>query len=390
MKNRCFILAAALTLLSVAGCSKGDSNAGGESETIKIGEFASLTGKEATFGTQVHQGVQLAVDEINGSGGLLGKKIELITEDTQSQTQATGTAVEKLIGKDEVLALIGEVASSRSIAAAPIAEREKVPMVSPASTNTKVTLDKDGNTLKYVYRICFIDPFQGTVMAKFAAENLGVKRVAILRDNANDYSVGLAANFKEKFTSLGGEIVEEQAYEGGQTDFKAQLTAIKAKNPEAIFVPGYYTEVSLIAQQARELGIGHEIPLIGGDGWDSPVLTQGAAKEALEGCYFSNHYSVQDTSARVQDFIKRFKAKYNEAPGAMSALGYDAMNIVAKTMKDGGKADRETIRQGLAALKDYPGVTGDITIDDKHNASKPAVILQIKNGEYSYFTTIKP
>lgn len=386
MRNSILSVLATAVAVILASCNSG--NKAGDAETIKIGHYASITGKEATFGSQVDNGVRLALDEINNAGGLLGKKVDVITEDTQSNSQAAISAVEKLIGKDNVVALIGEVASARSIAAAPIAEREKVPMVTPASTNEKVTLDQNGKTRNYVFRICFIDPFQGTVMAKFAHDNLKVTRVAVLQDNANDYSVGLARNFRETFTKLGGQIVVEQAYEGGQVDFAAQLTAIKAANPQAIFIPGYYTEVSLIAQQARRLGI--TVPLLGGDGWDSPVLTQGEAKKALEGCFFSNHYSNQDTSKVVQDFITRYKAKYNELPGAMSALGYDAMHIIAKTIKDGGKADPETIRQGLANLKNYAGVTGTITIDAQHNASKPAVIIQIKNGEYAYYTTVAP
>lgn len=396
MRYRIISLLAAVVCLAFIGCPDKKPAAGEngkepivEGNTIKIGHFASLTGKEATFGVQVNNGVMLAVDEINAAGGLNGKQIELIAEDTQSQTSGAQNAVEKLVGKDQVAAVIGEVASARSMAASPTCEREKTPMLSPASTNEQVTLAKDGSVLNYIFRICFIDPFQGTVMAKFAGDKLGAKNVAVLKDNANAYSVGLAKNFSDKFKSLGGTIVEEQDYEGGQSDFKAQLTAIKAKNPQAIFVPGYYTEVSLIAVQARQLGI--TVPLLGGDGWDSPTLTQGAAKTALEGCYFSNHYSEQDTSAAVQEFIKKYKAKYGgEAPGAMSALGYDAMMIIAKICKDSGKSDRETIRAGLAALKDYKGVTGNITIDDKHNASKPAVVLQIKNGAFTYNSTIAP
>ncbi len=388
MRNSIVYFIATAVALGIASCNGGGGGKPEEAGTIKIGHFASLTGKEATFGSQVDNGVRLALEEINGGGGVLGKKIDVITEDTRSTSQEAISAVEKLIGRDKVIALLGEVASSRSIAAAPIAERDKVPMISPASTNEQVTLDKNGGTRQYVFRICFIDPFQGTVMAKFAHDNLKFTRVAILKDNANDYSVGLANNFRQTFAGLGGQVVTEQAYEGGQVDFAAQLTAIKATNPQAIFIPGYYTEVSLIATQARRLGI--TVPLLGGDGWDSPVLTQGEAKQALEGCFFSNHYSNQDTSKTVQDFVSRYKAKYKELPGAMSALGYDAMHIVAKTIKDGGKADAETIKNGLANLKNYQGVTGNISIDGKHNASKPAVIIQIKNGEYSYFTTVAP
>ncbi|HVK37553.1 MAG TPA: ABC transporter substrate-binding protein, partial [Candidatus Kapabacteria bacterium] len=353
MFTRNVLMLGIAALVGLGACNGGKNGdqpggSGDASGPITIGHYASMTGKEATFGTQVDAGIRLAVEEINASGGVLGRTIEVKTEDTQSQTQAAANAVEKLIGRDEVVALLGEVASGRTMAAAPIAEREKVPMLSPASTNEKVTLAKDGNALKYVFRICFIDPFQGEVMAKFASQNLGKRRIALLVDKANAYSVGLAKNFSEKLAQLGGQIVIEQAYEGGQADFKAQLTAIKASNPEAIFVPGYYTEVSLIATQARELGI--TIPLLGGDGWDSPTLTQGAAGKALEGCFFSNHFSEQDTSAIVQNFVKTFRAKFNEEAGAMAALGYDAMKILAKVIADAGKADRESIATGLAKL----------------------------------------
>jgi branched-chain amino acid transport system substrate-binding protein len=393
MLTRNVLLLGIAALVGVGACNGGKNGdqpggSGDANGPIKIGHYASMTGKEATFGSQVDAGIRLAVEEINASGGVLGRTIEVKTEDTQSQTQAASNAVEKLIGRDEVVALLGEVASGRTMAAAPIAEREKVPMLSPASTNEKVTLAKDGSALKYIYRICFIDPFQGEVMAKFASQNLGKKKIALLVDKANAYSVGLAKNFSEKLAALGGQIVIEQAYEGGQSDFKAQLTAIKAKNPEAIFVPGYYTEVSLIATQARELGI--TLPLLGGDGWDSPVLTQGAAGKALEGCYFSNHFSEQDTSAIVQNFVKTFRAKYNEEAGAMAALGYDAMKILAKVIADAGKADRESIAAGLAKLSNYQGVTGTISIDAQHNATKPAVVLEIKGGRPTYVSTIQP
>lgn len=362
-------------------------SASDNSETIKIGHFGSLTGNTATFGQETQRGLELAVEELNAKGGVLGKKIELITEDTRSQTQDAGLAAEKLIGQDKVAVLIGEVASSLSLVAAPIAEREKVPMISPASTNPKVTVD-NGKTREYVYRICFIDPFQGKVMAKFARENLKVTKVAILQDNANDYSVGLAKNFKETFTAMGGEIIEEQAYEAGQVDFKSQLTAIRAKNPEAIYVPGYYTEVGLIAIQARELGI--KVPLMGGDGWDSPELTKGAAQGALEGTFFSNHYSVEDTTARVREFADKFQKKFGQLPGAMSALGYDAMMITAHVIEQAKTTEAAALIKGLAGLKDFPGITGNITIDAEHNAQKSAVILQIKAGKFAYYATVNP
>lgn len=389
MFNRIVLLLAGIAAIGLSSCNGKENADGGDGETIKIGHFASMTGSEATFGAQVDNGVRFAVDEINAAGGVLGKQIELITEDTQSNSAATISAVEKLIGRDDVIALIGEVASGRSLAAAPIAQRENIPMLSHASTNEAVTVDeKTGKVLENVFRICFIDPFQGTVMAKFAKENLKVDRVAILTDNSNAYSVGLAKSFRETFLALGGTVVQEQSYQKGDQDFKSQLTSIKAQNPQAIFVPGYYSEVGLVAQQARGLGL--TVPLLGGDGWDSPELTKGLSKQALEGSYFSNHYSEQDTTPRVQEFIKRYQAKHNEAAGAMAALGYDAMKILAEVITKGGKADPETIRKGLASLSNYPGVTGNITIDEKHNASKPAVVLQIRDGIYQYHSTIAP
>ncbi len=380
------LLAAALLVLSTAGCGKEGDTPKGDDGTgpIKIGHYASLTGAEATFGQQVDKGIKLAVEEINAAGGINGRKLELITEDTQSQTQPSINAAEKLIGKDNVVCLLGEVASSRSLAAADVAQRSKVPMLTPASTNAKVTQKGD-----YIFRICFIDPFQGAVIARFVAENLKAKNVAILRDQGSDYSVGLADGFITKFKALGGTVVEEQSYVGTDKDFRAQLTAIKAKNPEAIIIPGYYTSVGLIAAQARELGI--TVPLIGGDGWDSPELATGSAKAALEGCFFTNHYAFDDTTKLVQDFNAKYQAKWNEIPGAMSALGYDAMNIVAKIIKDaGGKSDPETIRTGLAALKNYPGVTGAISINPERNASKSVVVIQIKDGKFTYYTKFDP
>jgi branched-chain amino acid transport system substrate-binding protein len=388
MRNSLTLVLSAIVTFCLVACNGKQAGKPGEAEPIKIGHYASLTGGTATFGRQTDDGIKLAVDEINSSGGLLGRKIDLITEDTKSEKQDAISAVEKLLVSDKVSALIGEVASTRSLAGAPIADREKIPMLSPASTNEMVTLDKNGKARPYVFRICFIDPFQGTAMAKFAHDVLKVNRVAIITDNKQDYSVGLSKSFRETFTSLGGQVVAEQSYESDDKDFKAQLTDVKAKNPEAIFVSGYYQEVSLLAPQARALGI--TVPLLGGDGWDSPVLTEGEAKQALEGCYFSNHYSEQDTSARVRDFISRYQAKYKEVPGAMAALGYDAMNIIAKVIKDAGKADPESIRAGLEKLTNYPGVTGNISIDEKHNARKPLVVLQIKGGKFTYATTINP
>ena len=373
-------LAAMAVSLFLTGCNKPDDQSGGD--TIKVGECASLTGSEATFGQSSHKGTQLAVDELNANGGVLGKKIQLLTEDDQSQAGQSATVVRKLISSDGVVAILGEVASSRSLEAAPICQQNKIPMISPASTNPKVTEAGD-----YIFRVCFIDPFQGTVMANFARKTLKLQNIAVLTDVKSDYSVGLAKFFKAGVVAGGGKIAVEQNYSGGDKDFNAQLTSIKASNPDGIFVPGYYTEVGLIALQAKQLGL--TVPIFGGDGWESSSLVPiGGA--ALEGDYFSTHFSPKDTSPAVQNFVKQYKQKFNETPDAMAALGYDSVMILADAMKKTGSTDGAKVRDALAAEKDFPGVTGNLTMDANRNASKPAVILTIKNGAFKYVETVSP
>ena len=377
-----FFPAAMAAAIFLTGCNKPSSVPGAGGDTIKVGEFASMTGSEATFGQSSHKGTQLAIDDLNTAGGVLGKKLELLMEDDQSQAGQPATVVRKLISSDGVVAILGEVASSKSLEAAPICQQNKIPMISPASTNPKVTETGD-----YIFRVCFIDPFQGTVMANFARKTLKLKTAAVLTDVTSDYSLGLAKYFKEGFSADGGQIVAEQNYSKGDKDFSAQLTAIKAQNPDGIFVPGYYTEVGLIVLQARRLGI--TVPMFGGDGWESSSLVP-IGKQALEGCYFSTHFSPEDTSPAVQKFVKEFQAKYNEAPDAMAALGYDSAMMLAAAMKTAGTTDGAKVRDALAATKDFAGVTGNITIDANRNASKPAVILTIKNGQFKYVETIAP
>src|SRR5690242_2003921 len=273
-------LTAALTL---CGCSKDSSGGGASSDTIKVGEFASLTGKEAAFGQSSHKGTALAIDEINASGGVLGKKVELITEDNQTKAGESATIVRKLISRDKVVAVLGEVASGRSLEAAPICQANKIPMISPSSTNPKVTEQGD-----YIFRVCFTDPFQGKLLSEFALKTLKLRKVAVLSDVASPYSVGLAQYFNEPFIAAGGTIVAEQKFSSGDKDFKAQLTAIKAANPDGIFVPCYYTEAGLIALQARQLGI--DVPMFGGDGWEAPELIQ-IGGQALKNTYYSTHFS---------------------------------------------------------------------------------------------------
>jgi len=368
-------VAAIAIFLVVFGCGKKE-------DVIKIGEYGSLTGLTATFGINTDRGIQMAVEKINQEGGLLGKKVVVIVEDDQGKPEEAATAVTKLINQDKVIAVLGEVASSRSLAGAPICQQAKVPMITPSSTNHKVTQVGD-----FIFRVCFIDPFQGEVMAKFAYNTLKVKRAAILRDIKNDYSVGLADYFKDIFTKLGGQIVADESYSEGDIDFRAQLTSVKTKNPETIFVPGYYTEVGLLVRQARDLGF--KIPIIGGDGWDSPKLVEIGGK-ALNGCYYSNHYSPEDTSQVIQNFVKEFQAKYNEIPDAMAPLGYDAAMILFEAIKKAGTTDGAKVREIIAQTQDYPGITGKITIDEERNAVKPAVVLKVEGGKIKFVETVHP
>src|SRR4051812_24034996 len=351
-------------------------------DVIKIGEFASLTGGSASFGQQSHRGTALAIEEINAAGGVLGKKLQLITEDDQSLAGQPATAVQKLIAQDKVVAILGEVASSKSLEAAPICQQAGIPMISPASTNPKVTEVGD-----YIFRVCFIDPFQGTVMAKYALSK-GWKKVAVLVDVKQDYSVGLNEFFVKYFKEHGGEIVREQKYSSGDKDFKPQLTSLKAANPDAIFVPGYYAEVALIGKQARLLGL--KMPLLGGDGWVGDSLLK-VAGNSLDGSFFSAHFSSDDVNPVVQNFVKKFRAKYNgDTPDDMAALGYDSAMILAEAVKRAGTTDGKKLRDAIAATKSHAGITGSITLDANRNAAKPAVILTIADGGFKFQQTVAP
>lgn len=386
------VLLLVLALLVCMGCEKksgtrGPSRAalgGGSAHATEIlfGEVGSLTGPEATFGQSQHDGIALAVREINEAGGVLGRPIRVITYDNQGKPTESAAAANRLIVRDQVHVLIGEVASSRSLAMAPIAEEHQVPMITPASTNPRVTEGKD-----WVFRVCFIDPFQGLVMAKFAREELGISRVAVLRDVRNDYSVGLANFFVKAFEELGGDVLVDQSYSAGDIDFRSQLTEIRARQPEAIYVPGYYTDVGLIARQSRELGL--DVPLMGGDGWDSSKLYE-IGGTALEGSYFSNHYSFENPDPVVQGFIKRYREAYGRVPDALAALGYDAARLAADAIERVGSLDRSAIRYALATTRNFRGVTGTITMDERHNPVKPATVLKIKDNNAVFASTIEP
>ena len=408
--RRSFLAASVLVLCAVAGCEKkqpAGADGGGtpppapgpapvasapvDADTILFGEVGSLTGAQATFGISTKNGIQMAIDEVNAAGGVVlkengvdgkAKKIAVRVYDDQGKSEEAANAVTRLINQDKVTVILGEVASSNSLAMAPKAQAAGVPMITPSSTNPKVTEVGD-----FIFRVCFIDPFQGTVMAKFATETLKAKNVAILKDNKSDYSLGLTQFFTETFKGLGGTIVAEEAYSQGDTDFRGQLTAIKGKNPDAIYVPGYYTDVGVVARQARELGL--KVPLLGGDGWESEKLFE-LGGSAINGSYFSNHYSSDDPTPRVQNFIKNYEQKFGSKPDSLAALGYDAAMVAIEAIKRTGSVDGAKLKDAIAQTKDHPGIAGSITLDANRNAVKPAVILQVKDDKAVYVSTVNP
>jgi branched-chain amino acid transport system substrate-binding protein len=354
------------SLLSACNTQGGDNK-------VRIGVFMSTTGTTANFGISSVNGIRMAADEINAAGGINGKPVELLVQDDRSDASEAATIVTKFVTQDMVHAVIGEVASSRSIAAAPIAQNAKVPMLTPSSTNPEVTKKGD-----FIFRSCFIDPYQGAAIAQFAAKTLGAKTAAIMVDRKNDYSTGLEKVINQTFTKFGGKIVATQSYQEGDQDFNAQLTSLKGSNPEVIFVPGYYNDVGLIAKQARDKGI--TVPLIGGDGWDSEQLYK-IGGSALNGSYFTNHYSPFDTAPNVVKFVNDYKAKYNgSTPDALAATAYDAANIMFDAIKRSKSLNGPDIRDALAATKAFPGVTGTVTFNEQRDAVKPIVMIEIKPG----------
>jgi branched-chain amino acid transport system substrate-binding protein len=349
-------------------------------DTIKIGHYASMTGKEATFGQSTDNGIKLAIKEVNAAGGVNGKQLELITYDDKGESKEAGSAVTRLITSDKVVAVLGEVASSLSIAGGAVCEQYNIPMISPSSTNPRVTAGK-----QMVFRVCFIDPFQAAAIAKFTTANLKLTKAAILYDQTQAYSKGLRDDFTKSFKKMGGTIVSDQAYNGGDNDFSAQLTTIKAANAEIIFVPGYYTEGGNIAIQARKLGV--TIPLIGGDGWDSSQLAA-IGGSSIEGCYYSNHSAPDQPN--MKGFVEKYKAAYGVTPDALGGLGYDALLVLVDSMKRAKGLDGKDLAKAISETKDFKGVTGSITIDKDHNAQKGVVIVQIKNGNPVFVAAVDP
>jgi branched-chain amino acid transport system substrate-binding protein len=390
MKLHRFVTLAVLVAAAIAGgagCERRSSTNTAESSTgdILVGMYGSLTGDGASFGQSSVEGAQLAVEQINNAGGLLGgRKIRLLVEDDQSKPDEASNAVTKLITQDRVVAILGEVASRRSLAAGPVCQKYQKPMISPASTNERVTQIGD-----YIFRVCFIDPFQGEVLAKFAYNDLKARKVAVLKDIQQDYSTGLTDSIEKNFTALGGQVLPPVSYSSGDPDFKAILTQVRAQNPDAILVPGYYPEAAIIVRQARELGM--KMPILGGDGWVGDALKNG--REALANCFISNHYSGDNPDPVVQNFVKSYNEKFKREPDSIAALGFDAAKVLAAAITSANSTDGPKIREALAKA-DVPGVTGRLKMNSKRDVDKPAVIqeLQFVNGEVKYLfkTTINP
>lgn len=370
------------TLFGVGCRPAAEQHSTAAGNDIPIGVYAATSGSEAAFGQATVQGEKLAAEEINNSGGVLGKKIRLVIEDDLGKAEEAASVVTKLITHDNVLAILGENSSNQSLAAAPICQASKVPMVSPSSTNPSVTKKGD-----YIFRVCFTDPYQGKALAMFVRANLHLTTAAILRDNKNDYSVGLAEVIRNEFTTLGGKIVAEQSYSGGDSEFRPQLTAIKSTNPQVLFIPGFYTEVGQIAIQARDLGM--TIPMVGGDGWDSPTVIQIGGK-SVDGCYFSDHYFVGEPRPVVQRFVAEIRKRTGKDPDANSALGYDALYTLTNAITRAGSLDRKAIRDQIAATKDYQGVSGVITMGPMRDPIKPVAMIKIDGGTTHFAGWIQP
>ena len=381
------LAAGAMFMGALTGCGGGSKGADGD--TIKVGGLLEMTGGSASFGISGKNGIDLALRKINEKGVLGGKKLSLVVADTKSEASEATNGMQKLISQDKVVAVIGPNQSSAVIASGAINNGAKVVDITPMGTNPDVTVDPKTKQVKpYSFRTCFIDPFQGTVMASFASNELKVKRAAIYIDNTSDYAKGLAQFFKENFVKNGGLVVIEEAYLQKDTDFKSTLTKIKAAKPDFIYIPGYYQEVGLIVKQAREMGI--TVPMAGGDGWDSAKLPEIAGKAALENTFFSSLYSPDDTSDLNKDFVAEYKKAYNTNPDVFAALAYDSTLLVAKAIEDAGSADPAKIGEAMAKIKGFKGVSGEVTFNEQHNPIKSAVIIEHKDGKQTFKTKVNP
>lgn len=392
VRKRLAILVLMMFMFGImAGCGNGADTDSGQDQTgdkINVGINTELSGAVASYGTNAKDGAMLAIEQINAEGGVLGQELNALVRDCKSDAAEAMSVSASLVGEG-IIAQIGPLTSGNVAGSTPVMLDNKIPLIAPAATAVNVTVDeKSGDTRPYIFRVCFIDPFQGTLMAQFAADELGAKRVAILKDASSDYGKGLADYFVKTFEEKGGEIVADEGFVKGDRDFRATLTKIKGTNPDFIYVPGYYEEVAPLIKQARELGI--NVAIGGPDGWDSPDMVDVAGAQNLNKTYFTNHYSSQDTDPKVVAFVEAYKAKYNKDPDAFAALGYDAVQLLVQAIKDAGEVDTQKVRDALANVKDFQGVTGKMTIDDQHNPVKAGVIIEFIDGAQTMKARVQP
>lgn len=378
-----FAIASVLVASLVAGCgSKGDKD-------IKIGMVYELTGNTASYGTSAANGAKLAFKEINASGGVLGKQIQIVSADNKGEPSESANAMSKVISQDKVVAVTGFTVSSCGIAASAVAEANKIPFVAAATVNPKVTFDeRTGKVKDYTFRACFIDSFQGTVGANFALNGLKAGKTAIMTDSSSDYSKGLTEIFRSTYVKAGGKIVAEESYLQKDQDYKPILTKIKAQNPELLYIPGYYEDVGKIIKQARELGM--SIPVLGADAWDSPVLVEMGGAQPLNNTYFTNFYSIEDKNPVSNAFVEAYKKEYGQTPDSMAAMGYDAAKLLVDAIKRADSTDAKKIKEALTATKNFISVSGEMSLNGRHDAVRGVVIIELKDGKQVYKETVKP
>lgn len=378
-----FAIASVLVASLVAGCgSKGDKD-------IKIGMVYELTGNTASYGTSAANGAKLAFKEINASGGVLGKQIKIVSADNKGEPSESANAMSKVISQDKVVAVTGFTVSSCGIAASAVAEANKIPFVAAATVNPKVTFDeRTGKVKDYTFRACFIDSFQGTVGANFALNGLKASKTAIMTDSSSDYSKGLTDIFRSTYVKAGGKIVAEESYLQKDQDYKPILTKIKAQNPDLLYIPGYYEDVGKIIKQARELGM--TIPVLGADAWDSPVLVEMGGAQPLNNTYFTNFYSIEDKNPVSNAFVEAYKKEYGQTPDSMAAMGYDAAKLLVDAIKRADSTDAKKIKEALAATKNFSSVSGEMSLNERHDAVRGVVIIELKDGKQVYKETVKP
>ena len=378
-----FAIASVLAASLVAGCgSKGDKD-------IKIGMVYELTGNTASYGTSAANGAKLAFKEINASGGVLGKQIKIVSADNKGEPSESANAMSKVISQDKVVAVTGFTVSSCGIAASAVAEANKIPFVAAATVNPKVTFDeRTGKVKDYTFRACFIDSFQGTVGANFALNGLKASKTAIMTDSSSDYSKGLTDIFRSTYVKAGGKIVAEESYLQKDQDYKPILTKIKAQNPDLLYIPVYYEDVGKIIKQARELGM--TIPVLGADAWDSPVLVEMGGAQPLNNTYFTNFYSIEDKNPVSNAFVEAYKKEYGQTPDSMAAMGYDAAKLLVDAIKRADSTDAKKIKEALAATKNFSSVSGEMSLNERHDAVRGVVIIELKDGKQVYKETVKP